>query len=171
MKRTLFNIIFLLSFIIFFSAIVKVYYADFQAALSEEPSLFSKSERLPLECQDWADVVRDFNIEEGEGAEKVPVLMYHRIIKEVDFGNIHFDEDGHIQTTIMPLGKFKEQMAFLKEKNYTTLTGIELQLFLENKLEVPKNSIVLTFDDGLDRKSTRLNSSHVRISYAVFCLK
>src|SRR5690554_7402217 len=32
------------------------------------------------------------------------------------------------------------------------------------------------FDDtdnpgGTDRKSTRLNSSHVRISYAVFCLK
>src|SRR5690554_7277320 len=25
--------------------------------------------------------------------------------------------------------------------------------------------------DALDRKSTRLNSSHVRISYAVFCLK
>src|SRR3989442_11129281 len=28
------------------------------------------------------------------------------------------------------------------------------------------------YDDlGRDRKSTRLNSSHVRISYAVFCLK
>src|SRR5436305_9148634 len=26
-------------------------------------------------------------------------------------------------------------------------------------------------DPRLDRKSTRLNSSHVRISYAVFCLK
>src|SRR5207253_4706373 len=26
-------------------------------------------------------------------------------------------------------------------------------------------------DDRLDRKSTRLNSSHVAISYAVFCLK
>src|SRR5690554_5525715 len=26
-------------------------------------------------------------------------------------------------------------------------------------------------DERLDRKSTRLNSSHVRISYAVFCLK
>src|SRR3989442_8858735 len=25
--------------------------------------------------------------------------------------------------------------------------------------------------DSVDRKSTRLNSSHVRISYAVFCLK
>src|SRR5438874_10755779 len=26
-------------------------------------------------------------------------------------------------------------------------------------------------EDDLDRKSTRLNSSHVEISYAVFCLK
>src|SRR5690606_39712439 len=26
-------------------------------------------------------------------------------------------------------------------------------------------------ESGLDRKSTRLNSSHVKISYAVFCLK
>src|SRR5690625_5918665 len=29
----------------------------------------------------------------------------------------------------------------------------------------------LFFRDGQDRKSTRLNSSHVAISYAVFCLK
>src|SRR5690606_41909449 len=29
----------------------------------------------------------------------------------------------------------------------------------------------LSFADDLDRKSTRLNSSHVKISYAVFCLK
>src|SRR5690606_39466755 len=27
------------------------------------------------------------------------------------------------------------------------------------------------FADAIDRKSTRLNSSHVKISYAVFCLK
>src|SRR5690554_7580182 len=29
----------------------------------------------------------------------------------------------------------------------------------------------LPLKDGIDRKSTRLNSSHVSISYAVFCLK
>src|SRR5207302_11197720 len=29
----------------------------------------------------------------------------------------------------------------------------------------------LTILDNVDRKSTRLNSSHVKISYAVFCLK
>src|SRR2546427_3839254 len=30
---------------------------------------------------------------------------------------------------------------------------------------------VRLLDGGLDRKSTRLNSSHSQISYAVFCLK
>src|SRR5690606_41598556 len=30
---------------------------------------------------------------------------------------------------------------------------------------------VVASGDGTDRKSTRLNSSHVKISYAVFCLK
>src|SRR3712207_7985363 len=30
---------------------------------------------------------------------------------------------------------------------------------------------VIISPDGLDRKSTRLNSSHANISYAVFCLK
>src|SRR5690554_7158395 len=38
---------------------------------------------------------------------------------------------------------------------------------------IPSKKQVLKSGDilSLDRKSTRLNSSHVRISYAVFCLK
>src|SRR5690606_41530892 len=39
--------------------------------------------------------------------------------------------------------------------------GVGVDLRLLDQLEA----------DGLDRKSTRLNSSHVKISYAVFCLK
>src|SRR5438270_9742313 len=36
----------------------------------------------------------------------------------------------------------------------------------------PDWSVVATLESGLrDRKSTRLNSSHSQISYAVFCLK
>src|SRR5438067_10763466 len=31
--------------------------------------------------------------------------------------------------------------------------------------------LLMVFSNALDRKSTRLNSSHVSISYAVFCLK
>src|SRR3989442_6253680 len=36
---------------------------------------------------------------------------------------------------------------------------------------IPSARIALTNLARADRKSTRLNSSHVRISYAVFCLK
>src|SRR5690606_40148165 len=41
------------------------------------------------------------------------------------------------------------------------------------QLERPRQVVVVErrLEDGGDRKSTRLNSSHVKISYAVFCLK
>src|SRR3712207_7849158 len=34
-----------------------------------------------------------------------------------------------------------------------------------------RQAFLLELSDTLDRKSTRLNSSHANISYAVFCLK
>src|SRR5207249_10475567 len=42
---------------------------------------------------------------------------------------------------------------------------------IQVSLSVELNEIRLTDLIQLDRKSTRLNSSHVSISYAVFCLK
>src|SRR6202045_4699197 len=52
---------------------------------------------------------------------------------------------------------------------YTTL--FRSKPFSKRKIPfspLPRSSVVAV---SLDRKSTRLNSSHVRISYAVFCLK
>src|SRR3712207_8433297 len=48
-------------------------------------------------------------------------------------------------------------------EDFTDETGIELEFRDANDSELA-NQIV-------DRKSTRLNSSHANISYAVFCLK
>src|SRR5690606_41994013 len=55
-------------------------------------------------------------------------------------------------------------MEYSKDKleNYAALLGVK-QKELDNK------SLYYVIDE--DRKSTRLNSSHVKISYAVFCLK
>src|SRR6266496_4807645 len=41
----------------------------------------------------------------------------------------------------------------------------------QRKLIAWSNRLMPSEDGGGDRKSTRLNSSHVEISYAVFCLK
>src|SRR5436305_10166276 len=41
-------------------------------------------------------------------------------------------------------------------------SSLDFSKFRENTFSLPETT---------DRKSTRLNSSHVRISYAVFCLK
>src|SRR2546430_13284559 len=65
---------------------------------------------------------------------------------------------------------------------YTTLfrsVVAELDAFLEGKREftplfepTPRRFLDdISFAGDVDRKSTRLNSSHSQISYAVFCLK
>src|SRR5690554_7453286 len=64
----------------------------------------------------------------------------------------------------------KELAAILTAEQGKTLADAEGDVF--RGLEVVEHaSAVGNLQLGEDRKSTRLNSSHVRISYAVFCLK
>src|SRR3712207_7481302 len=56
------------------------------------------------------------------------------------------------------------------------LAEVVLPLLDQRTVGVPQhgqigNPVVLDRVDVVDRKSTRLNSSHANISYAVFCLK
>src|SRR3712207_6988458 len=44
-------------------------------------------------------------------------------------------------------------------------------LVAPSRKDVVGETLALAPDQRLDRKSTRLNSSHANISYAVFCLK
>src|SRR5690606_39725560 len=70
---------------------------------------------------------------------------------------------------------------YLNSKNYNKALealdqaeefyGVVAQLsFQKQKIYLQKNDLDGAVKEG-DRKSTRLNSSHVKISYAVFCLK
>src|SRR5690606_39748436 len=66
-----------------------------------------------------------------------------------------------------------DHLLFHLQKNGIKIIEIKA---ITRLIQYPQRGGVLAakilFDSiGLDRKSTRLNSSHVKISYAVFCLK
>src|SRR5439155_18997475 len=54
---------------------------------------------------------------------------------------------------------------------YTTLFRSKRPPIAPELSKLPLIRFDVVFDPDSDRKSTRLNSSHVAISYAVFCLK
>lgn len=68
--------------------------------------------------------------------KSVPVLMYH---------SIDYEKGNELR---VPKGVFREQMSYLKQNGYTTLTLDELYNFFINNKPVPNKSIVITFDDG-----------------------
>ncbi|KOC55780.1 xylanase deacetylase [Clostridium botulinum] len=68
--------------------------------------------------------------------EGVPVIMYH---------SIKYEKNNCVR---LPKENFENQMRYLKDNNYTTLTLDELYSFFEKNIPVPKKSVVLTFDDG-----------------------
>ncbi len=71
-------------------------------------------------------------------AKGIPVLMYHSISTRP--GNI----------LCVPESQFQEEMAWLYNNNYHTLSMEELYQALVNGAKVPVNPIVITFDDGYE---------------------
>src|SRR5690606_39688362 len=71
--------------------------------------------------------------------------------------------------------KVPKAMAIAKTINKTDINRVEKKNFLRSSVIFGRrfDSSVqkYIYNRFLDRKSTRLNSSHVKISYAVFCLK
>lgn len=73
----------------------------------------------------------------------IPVLMYHHILRDAENKKYR-----NASTTITDF-KFKSQMNVLKEMNYRTITPDDLDKYLDGKINLPVNSILITFDDGL----------------------
>src|SRR5690554_7796055 len=91
------------------------------------------------------------------------------------------DEEAGIDLTPMLDVVFIMLIFFIVTSTFIKTTGIEVNTPSADSAEQqPKGNILIAVDPNgeiwidrqqVDRKSTRLNSSHVRISYAVFCLK
>jgi len=72
----------------------------------------------------------------GYENEEIPVLMYQ-----------HLDKHINNNTAISP-ENFEKQIKTLKENGYNSITAQELYDYLNGKTELPKNPVLITFDDG-----------------------
>ena len=70
----------------------------------------------------------------------IPVLMYHDLVRVKMSDNV----------SVLELKNFEEQMNYLKKNNWTTITPRQLELWMKGKIELPKKSVLITFDDGYD---------------------
>src|SRR3989442_8828782 len=82
------------------------------------------------------------------------------------------------RSTLFPYTTLFRSIERAMQYGYSTSHGVGAglpgakRLMDEFDLEsTPGRGTTVTMTKWRDRKSTRLNSSHVRISYAVFCLK
>lgn len=71
---------------------------------------------------------------------QVPVLVYHNIVLT------EVEKNGDLDT--LTVDEFEKEMKYLHENGFKTLTLDELYDWKANKLDIPKNSVVITFDDG-----------------------
>lgn len=78
--------------------------------------------------------------ESVEWDEGLPVLVYHHMLPR--------DVMKSAASTIS-VESFDEQMAYLAEQQFKTLTAQQLYDYLEGRLVVSNKSVLITFDDGL----------------------
>ncbi len=69
----------------------------------------------------------------------IPVTVYHFIYPDNETCN---------EIICHPISQVREHFDYLKENNYFTLNTKEVEYFLDNKINLPENSILITIDDG-----------------------
>lgn len=80
---------------------------------------------------------------DGEIDNGVPVLTYHHLLKNEE--NKRF---RNTSTTTSDVA-FSNQMTYLKQAGYDTISLYQLEAYLNNRINLPGKVVVLTFDDGL----------------------
>ena len=128
--------------------------ADERVAVYEETSFDSavmlqlvQGFRYPVvgEIGDWfivkigerAGYIHNQSVEIDEG---IPVLVYHHILPK---------EEMVTEASTVSVESFEQQMVFLAEEQFETITTAQLYDYLEGRQILSTNSVLITFDDGL----------------------
>ncbi|MCJ7689842.1 MAG: polysaccharide deacetylase family protein [Clostridiaceae bacterium] len=95
-----------------------------------------------------------------QNGQSVPILMYHSV------GNTNENE------LIISPALLKQEMQWLKDNGYATITLDDLHNYFINNKPIPKKSVVLTFDDGYADNYTNMYPimKEFRFSATVFII-
>jgi peptidoglycan/xylan/chitin deacetylase (PgdA/CDA1 family) len=73
---------------------------------------------------------------------RVPILMYHYVSTPPEDADVY-----RLDLSVTP-EQFEDQMAWLDENGYTTISPYEMMDWLATGAELPDKPVMLTFDDG-----------------------
>ena len=133
-----------LIYILLLSITVSNYsYADSHSYV--DPFLVKKSNNIQVKKLNMRESIFKLNDINGEEkAEKIPILLYHHILEEKDIEINGWSNNS----SIISVESFKTQMEYLYKNGYYTATLNELEDFLEGNIQLPKKTVIITFDDG-----------------------
>ncbi len=118
-----------------FARLARIYLGDENRAWKIEdannPSTLESSSFIviPLKEKNRGGIFED-------GYQTVPILCYHKL------------GFGKNSPLITPPDVFEQQMKYLKDNGYRVISPADLLGFLEYRTQIPKKSVLITFDDG-----------------------
>lgn len=98
------------------------------------------NEELVYLKKDEVNIEKTINTTE-KNAESIPVLLYH-------FFHTHNKYENMTTVISLRTDKFEEQLKYLTNNNFMTLKLRDLELYIEGKVQIKENSVVLTIDDA-----------------------
>lgn len=115
-----------------------VYYDDIEDGKAYYYKVQPSTERMDGQLSDAAAL--GTNAKDVTG---VAVFMYHEFVTQEDLDSgVAFDEYA------VWADEFEQDLRYLKENGYTTITSAQLADFLNGKGTLPEKAVLLTIDDG-----------------------
>ena len=90
--------------------------------------------------KDDVSEIKKHNNSNEKTKDKIITLTYHFLYDP--------ETDKCNQSICQSLEQFENHLKYIKDNNYLTLQLFELEMFLDKKINLPYNSLVITIDDG-----------------------
>ncbi|MEG0577023.1 MAG: polysaccharide deacetylase family protein [Bacilli bacterium] len=97
------------------------------------------NELLDVKKEEVKEIIYNFNSDKIK-AKNIATLLYHFIYNQ--------DTEKCNEIICHKVSLVRTHLDYLKQNNYFTLTMKEFEMFIDKKMNLPKNSILLTLDDG-----------------------